>query len=246
MGHFSMRTLAILLTGALPLAAQSFYNNVDKPGDSICPRIELDKDPHLAFGQGGFATDGGRVGANSLGVAHHQFIHQSFAPGSRKDVSRFTAYSKDNKPISVGSLKGKIVVVAFWSFRCEPSAEMLMDLSQLYDRREKFGFDVLAVNFDTTRLPNGQPTPGGWNAVMTFEQRNKDFFSHNSMPFYVPGVGNEGASNFLDIFDSMPVLCVVDPNGKLASIDMGYTSKLASMRLSQIIKEEHAPKAPSR
>lgn len=241
-----MRILAIAFVGALPLSAQAFYNNVDKPGDSICPRIEIDKDPRLAFGQPGGATSGGRVGANSLGVAHHQSIHEDFPAGTRKDVSLFTAFDEKNKATSVASLKGKMVVVAFWSFRCEPSAEMLMELSQLYTRREKFGFEILAVNFDTTRLPNGQPTPGGWAAIKTFEQRNKDFFGSNTMPFFVPGVGKEGASNFMDTFDSMPVLCLVDKDGKLASLDMGYTPKLVAMRLSQLIREEHASTAPSK
>lgn len=238
-----MRIAAFFLSGALPLAAQSFYNNVDKPGDTICPRVELDKDPNISFGARGGRANGGMVGANSLGVAHHMIDHQSFPLGARKDVSLFTAFDQANKPTPISSLKGKIVVVAFWSYRCEPAAEMLMELAQLYPRREKFGFEVLAINFDSTHLPSGQPTPGGWTAIKTFELRNKEFMDAHPMPFYVPGIGKEGASNFLDQFDSMPVLCVVDREGKLASLDIGYSPKLVAMRLSQILKEEQAAKA---
>ena len=222
----------------LPLFAQGLYNNVDKPGDSICPRIEIEKDPNLAFGQRSSGTSGGKQGADLLGVAHHQTWHAFFPTDQRKDVSAFAAYGSDGKQEALRSLHGKIVVVAFWSYRCAPAAQMLMDLAQLYERREKFGFEILAVNFDTTHLPNGQLTPGGWTAIKTFQMNNRDFFQVHPMPLFVPGTGKEGASNFLNTFDSMPVLCLVDKEGRLASIDLGYTPMLVSQRLSQLIREE--------
>ncbi|MBS1785482.1 MAG: redoxin domain-containing protein [Acidobacteria bacterium] len=223
---------------ALPLPAQGLYLNANKPGDSNCPKMEIDIDPTVGRREIG--------PANSGVVRQYQELHQSFKVDQRKDVSAFTAYDAKKKGTSVGALKGKIVIVALWSYNCDPSARMLMELAQLYPRREKFGFDILAVNFDANRITEDSRALGGWAAIENFKIRNKEFLEQNPIPFYVPGIGKEGASNFINVVNSVPLLAVIDRNGKLASLDMGYTPKLVAMRLSQLIREEHPAQAPAK
>lgn len=228
--------LAILM--ALPLSAQGLYLNADKPGSPICPKMEIEIDP----------TVGRREvnSANSGVVRLSQEIHRFYSSDQRKDVSEFAAYDENKKKTSIASLKGKIVVVALWGYNCDPSARLLMELAQLYPRRDKFGFEVLAINFDANRITEDSRALGGWAAIQTFKVRNQAFLKENPLPFYVPGLGKEGASNFLDVVNSLPLLAVVDRSGKLASLDMGYTPKLVAMRLSELIREEHSMKAAAK
>lgn len=227
--------LALTLLLSVPLAAQGLYLNADKPGDSICPKLEIDIDPTIGRHE--------LSGADGGMLAQHQSFHQFYAPSDRKDVSLFTAYDGKKKGTSIASLKGKLVVVALWGYNCDPSARMLMELAQLYPRKEKFGFEILAVNFDANRITEDNKALGGWAAIANFQTRNKRFLDENPLPFYVPGLGKEGASNFVNVVYSLPLLAVVDRTGHLASLDMGYEPKLVAMRLSQVIREEQAAKS---
>lgn len=227
--------LALALLMALPMPAQGVYLNADKPGDSVCPKLEIDIDPRVGRKQLSAANDGT--------VRNYQEIHQFFPVDQRKDVSTFTVYDGKKQATSVASLKGKITVVALWSYNCDPSARMLMEMAQLYPRRDKFGFDILAANFDANRISEDNHSLGGWAAIENFRTRNREFLEQNPLPLYVPGVGKEGASNFMDVIYSVPLLAVVDRQGRLASLDMGYTPKLVAERLTQVIREEQAAKA---
>lgn len=233
-----MRTLAAILTlASLPILAQDSFANVAKPGDSICPRTVVTNDPNLVYGAGR------KLGAGAVASNIFAEGHVFYEPKDRKDVSAFTVYSKDGKPTSIASLKGKNVVVGLWSINCDPSARMVIELADLYPRREKFNFEILAVNFDTIRGLDSAPVLGGWPAVKQFETSNRAFFKEHPLPFYLPGNGKEGASNLLNQIDSVPLLAVIDPNGKLASLDLGYTPQLVAQRLSRLIKEEQNAKA---
>ena len=243
--------LPVLLSACAALPAQGVFNNADKPGDPICPLIEADK-TSLSFGAHSGRTSGGLRGANTMDVAWHQRGTTLFPKEARKDVSRFTAYGEKDKPVSIASLKGKIVLVGLWSHRCEPSAKMIMELASIYPNREKFGFEVLAVNFDTTRRDINNGIPGGWQAIRLFETQNRTFFDKAKIPFYIPGVGDEGVNPMIDTVKSVPVLMVVDAEGRLASVDIGYEPNMVAQRLSLFIREakgevtlKAAPAAPA-
>ncbi|HJU84339.1 MAG TPA: TlpA disulfide reductase family protein [Holophagaceae bacterium] len=226
----------VLASASGLLCAQGVFNNADKPGDPICPMIEADK-TSLSFGAYGANTSGGLRGANTMDLAWHQRGTAIYPKDQRKDVSRFTAYDEKGKPVSIASLKGKIVLVGLWSHRCDPSARMIMELASVYPNREKFNFEVLAVNFDTTRRDINNGIPGGWEAIKLFQTRNRDFFTKSKLPFYIPGVGAEGTSQMFDQIKSLPVLMVVDGEGRLASVDIGYEPNMVAQRLSIFIRE---------
>ena len=231
-----LATLVSML--ALPLAAQGVYTNAAKPGDPICSRVKIEHDPML---EGRAVSD-----SNPSGVYVYQQGHQFFAPDQRKDVSAFKAYDEKGKGVSIADLKGKIVVVGFWSVNCDPSAKMLMEMGGLLANKDKFGFEMIPVDFDGNDISStgdSQNTPGGWIAVGRFRTRNSDFFSKSHITIYIPGRGSEGPGVFSNNLDSMPALFVVDPQGRLASVDVGYTPQLVAQRLSALIHEGQAAKA---
>ncbi len=226
--------LSFLVVSAL--GAQGVYQNANKPGDAICPRIEKDKDERLAFGQRNGGTLGGAVGANATAILNYVSGQRYFPQGARKNVGSFSAVSQKNKVMNVAELKGKVVLVGLWSTSCEPSAKMLMEFADLYPKREKFGFELLSVNFDE----------GGWRQILPFMTKNKGFFE-GDMPVYIPGIGEHGVSQFMDVVNSLPALFVIDPEGNLASIQLGYEAKFVTNSLKRVLLEKPlgAPAAAS-
>jgi glutathione peroxidase-family protein len=244
--------LNLALSGlALPLAGQGIYQNAS-PGSSICPQVEVDK---TALNFGGTrvspSTTAGLRGANSVVQLNSQEGHQVFQMGERKSVSTFAAYDEHAKGTSLASLKGKVVLVGLWSVRCDPSAKMLMEFASLYAKREQFGFEILAVNFDENQH-GGFPNPrielgveGGWRAINKFKTRNRQFFETSKMPVYTPGLGKEGASNFMDVVYSLPALFVIDREGNLAQLHIGYKEGFVGEALKAAIRERPLPTVPS-
>ncbi len=227
-----------LVLSALSLGAQGVFLNVDKPGDPICPRLMVDKTALE------FKSQYGRNQANLANIRHHQEGSQIIPRDERKDVSGFTAYDDHSKGTSISSLKGKVVLVGLWSLRCEPSASMLMEFASIYAKRAQYGFEVLAVNFDENQQDGGKEgsgLAGGWRAISKFRATNRKFLERSDMPFYVPGLGKEGPSNFMDMVYSLPVLFVVDRQGKLAEIHIGYKSGFVGEAVQRALREKPLP-----
>lgn len=257
---------ALPLLVSLAASAQGIYNNANSPKDGICPLVQQDK-TSLNFGAASKVTTQGRMalrnssqtegadnarelggttaglaGANALSQLHFEQGTHLFPRGQRRDVSRFTAYDAKASATSVASLKGQVVLVGLWSTRCDPSAKMLMELAGIYPKADQFKFQILAVNFDLNQQDEGDGAiEGGWRAIHKFTTRNRQFFEASKMPVYTPGLGKEGASNFMDIVQSLPALFVIDRNGQLAAIHIGYKEGFVGDALRQALLEKPMP-----
>ena len=249
-----MRHLTALLSAclALPLAAQSTYQNAGSPNDPICPQVERDKTA-LNFGAPGRGTTGGLVGADTTVQRNYRLGHHAIPQGERKSVSTFTVYDEQGKATSVASLKGKVVLVGLWSVRCDPSAKMLMEFASVYPKQKAIGFEILAVNFDESKVIQGPRfgsdvrLEGGWRAINTFKTKNRQFLESVKIPFFTPGTGKEGASNFMDIVHSLPALFVIDREGNLAQVHIGYKDGFVGEALRAALSEgREIAAAPSR
>lgn len=221
--------------------AQGVFSNVNKPGDPTCPRILRDK-TDLNFGGTGPGSTAGLIGADTSALRYTQQGDAYFTPAERKDVSGFTVYDAHAKGTSVASLKGKVVLVGLWSKNCDPSAKMLMEFATLYPKRAQFGFDILAVNFDENQQDGGG-IEGGWRAINAFMIKNRQFFETSKMPVFTPGLGKEGPSVFMDMVYSLPVLFVVDRQGRLAAIHIGYKDGFVGDAVKRALMERPQPAA---
>lgn len=224
-----------------PLCAQGVFTNANKPGAATCPRLMKDKTALEYSSQYGVNS------ANASAKLYHQEGDWFIPQGERKDVSAFAAYDAKAHGTSLASLKGKVVLVGLWSVHCDPSAKMLMEFASLYPKRAQYGFDILAVNFDENQQ-GGELAPnvdvsieGGWRAINKFMIKNRSFFETSHMPVYTPGLGKEGPSNFMDMVWSVPVLFVVDREGKLAQIHIGYKDGFVGEALKRAVLERPAP-----
>jgi thiol-disulfide isomerase/thioredoxin len=231
------RTYFLLVSSALALGAQGIFTNVDKPGDPICPRVMVDKTALE------YKSQYGRNKANLANLLYHQTADEFFTRDQRKDVAAFAAYDEHNKGKAISSLKGKVVLVGLWGTHCEPSASMLMEFAGIYAKRAQYGFELLAVNFDESQQDGGG-IAGGWRAINRFKISNRQFFEKSDMPIYIPGLGKEGPSNFMDMVYSLPVLFVVDRQGKLAELHIGYKNGFVGEALKRALSERPEPAAP--
>ena len=234
--EFSMKFATCLLMPALActLAAQGIFTPADKADSPICSRILRENLP-MQSGSAAAATTGGNAGANYSHVFYNQKGDHHFPLGARKSVQAFGVSDEAGRMTTIQQLKGKVVIVGFWSGKCEPSAKMVMELADLYPKREKFGFEVLCVNFDENSPQEGYI--GGWKAVKKFQQQNAAFFKTSKLPVYIPGIGAQGPSNFMDMVYSLPLLCVIDREGNLASMTIGYTPNFVVDSLKRVLAE---------
>lgn len=228
MRRSALLPLLALATGFL--GAQGVFTNANKPGAATCPRLMKDKTALEYSSQYGVNS------ANASAVLYHQEGEQFFPQGQRKDVSAFAAYDEKAHGTSLASLKGKVVLVGLWSVHCDPSAKMLMEFASLYPKRAQYGFDILAVNFDENQQDGGG-IEGGWRAINKFMIKNRQFFDVSHMPIYTPGLGKEGPANFMDMVWSVPVLFVVDREGKLAQLHIGYKDGFVGDALKRALME---------
>lgn len=237
--HLPLGLLAACLTSAL--GAQGTYQNANAPDDPICPLIQRDKTSLNYGGSGVLGSTGGQTGADTAATLFYQQGRQFFPVGQRKPVSAFTAYDEKGQGTSVASLKGKVVLVGLWSINCAPSAKMLMEFSSIYAKREQFGFEILAINFDESRPDPTLGNVGGWQAIRKFQIKNRQFFESSKMPVFTPGLGKEGASNFMDIVHSLPALFVVDRAGNLSQLHIGYKEGFVGDALKRAVVEKLPP-----
>jgi len=74
---------------------------------------------------------------------------KQFAVG--KPFPDFSANDLDGKPISVGALKGKVVLVDFWATWCPPCRAELPYIIATYQKHHAAGFEIIGISLDDDR-----------------------------------------------------------------------------------------------
>lgn len=103
------------------------------------------------------------------------------------------------QPLSVGALRGKVVLIDFWATWCPPCRAELPNVINAYQQHHNQGFEVIGVSLDESR------------------EKLKDFIAAQKMtwPQYFDGQGwgNKLASKYG--IQSIPATILLDGEGKI-------------------------------
>lgn len=98
----------------------------------------------------------------------------------------FTAKTLDGREVSLGSLRGKVVVLDVWACWCKSCRKELPLLDELAARRKTDGVEVLAVSIDEEREPIDRMLASrpSWSMTVLHEPSGKvgDAYGASSLP----------------------------------------------------------------
>ncbi len=113
-------------------------------------RINFSKEALLAvsvlFGAGGCAASG-TLASSPAGEATMSVGPAAVGEAGPK-APDFDLPTLDGAHVSLGSLRGKVVLIDFWSTICDPCLKEMPELVKLYQERKDKGFTVLAIATD--------------------------------------------------------------------------------------------------
>jgi len=123
-----------------------------------------------------------------------------------------TTYS--GKAVSLNGLRGKVVIMDFWATWCGPCVESIPKMQALYDRYKDRNVEILGITF----LEKGDP-------VAFMEERG---VTYRIMP------GDSIAKAYRA---SLPMVYVIDPQGRVVDIFNGYFGEESDERLEKTIQD---------
>ncbi|MCS6957180.1 MAG: TlpA disulfide reductase family protein [Aquificaceae bacterium] len=77
-------------------------------------------------------------------------LQSSYKPPVEQSLPDFTFKTSDGKDIKLSDFRGKVVLVNFWATWCPPCKEEMPLFEREYRRCKDRGFEVLAVNMDSS------------------------------------------------------------------------------------------------
>jgi thiol-disulfide isomerase/thioredoxin len=110
--------------------------------------------------------------------------------------------------VSIKGLKGKVVVIDFWATWCGPCVAEMPKMKELYAKYHDQGVEFIGVSLDQPKEKGGL-------------DRLKKFVKENAIPWPQYYQGNYWQSEFSSSWGihSIPAVFVVDPEGKLYSVE---------------------------
>ena len=123
------------------LYLQVFENN-DKAG-------ELMKQLKDGYGDTKYGKSAAKIVDKIAQLGAAEKVQSALAPGNI--FPDFAEKDLDGKPLSVGALKGKVVLVDFWATWCGPCRAELPNVIEAYKKYHAQGFEIIGVSLDSDR-----------------------------------------------------------------------------------------------
>jgi len=112
----------------------------------------------------------------------------------------FTLPSNGGEPVSLASLKGKVVMVNFWATWCVPCRQEMPHLQALYERYNGLGFELLAVNVEKENAEGArkwlEETPVTFPVLFDSSNQVTKLYKVQTMPSTVL-IGRDGTMRFI-------------------------------------------------
>lgn len=159
--------------------------------------------------------DDGHSHAGGEGSHSHNANHKTVG----KPAPDFTLKSLEGKDVSLGSLKGKIVILDFWATWCGPCRQGLPVLMEIAKERADDNVVLWAVDLDESkRKVESFLKKKGWTLPVLLDTKGKV-----SQKYGVGGI---------------PHTVVIDPSGVVHSVEIGFGGKEATKKkLNAVIDE---------
>lgn len=147
------------------------------------------------------------------------------AKGARRKVAAFGVTDLNGQVKTLADVKGRIVVIGFWSTRCEPSMKMLQEFRNFQQQVPQLRLNLLLwpVHFEP------------WPEVMSFLRSKKNHF--DGVEVVRLGLGEHGLSNLVNELDALPTVFLIDKEGGLAAMWSGYQENLLLARVNRLLAE---------
>jgi thiol-disulfide isomerase/thioredoxin len=146
------------------------------------------------------------------------------AAAVRRALDQHRLQTLDGTSLTVGSLRGEVVVLNFWASWCAPCRKELPELAMLHAQLAPRGGRVLAVSIDQ-------------------DPRNAERFARvHRLSLPIASDGPDGLARLLDL-DAVPITLVLDRGGAVAATVVGADAKTLE-RIATVAKELVA-KSPS-
>jgi thiol-disulfide isomerase/thioredoxin len=194
--HKSEKTDAV--AQILMLKAMLYLQVFDNPekGAEFIRQVKRDF-PHTQTGQ---RADQALASIEKQAAAKK--LQNGLAPGTK--FPDFNETDLSGRPLSIASLKGKVVLIDFWATWCGPCRAELPNVIQTYAKHHAKGFEIIGVSLDQDKAK-----------LENFTKQNK-----MTWPQYFDG---EGWGNKLAVkygIQSIPATFLLDGNGKIIGKDL--------------------------
>ena len=145
------------------------------------------------------------------------------AKGARRKVPMFGVTDLNGELQTVGSQAGRIVVVGFWSTRCEPSMKMLQEFRNYQKQVAGRGLKLVLwpVHFEP------------WPEVLSFLRTKNQYF--DGVEVMRLGLGEHGLGQLVDELDTLPTLFLIDKEGGIAATWTGFQENLLFSRINRLM-----------
>lgn len=119
------------------------------------------------------------------------------------ELPAFNLHDRDNRKVGFPQKDGKVRILVFWASTSANSGQMLDALREIAAGRARETFEIVAVSVDPD------------------ETKAFEFFGGKSYPFTL--LFNQGSTLQILGIDSIPVTIVVDGQGIVRNVQVGYT-----------------------